>query len=31
METVEDRIKQLPALGEWFVDIASPVVAMRNT
>jgi transposase len=31
METVEDRIKRLSALGKWFVDIGSPMVAIRDT
>lgn len=31
MEIVEDHIKRLPALGKWFVDICSPVVAIRDT
>jgi transposase len=31
MEIVEDRLKRLPALGKWFVDICSPGVAIRDT
>jgi DDE family transposase len=31
METVEERIKRLPALGTWLVDMCSPVVVMRDT
>lgn len=31
METVEEHIKRLPALGKWFVDLGSPWVAIRDT
>src|SRR5882762_10951291 len=30
MEAVEARLKRLPDLGKWFVDIVSPSLAMRD-
>jgi len=31
METVEAQLKRLPDLGKWFVDIVSPLLAIRDT
>ncbi len=31
METVEAQLTRLPDLGKWFVDIVSPVLAIRDT
>jgi DDE family transposase len=31
METVEAQLKRLPDLGQWFVDIVSPSLAIRDT
>jgi hypothetical protein len=30
METVEAQLQRLPALGKWFVDILSPLQAIRD-
>jgi hypothetical protein len=31
MEAVEAQIKRLPDLGQWFVDIVPPALAIRDT
>jgi hypothetical protein len=31
METVEAQLQRLPDLGQWFVDIVSPSLVIRDT